>query len=103
MVLDGSQVALLKAAGEGAKRNAKGLQLEKLLKTSCPNNVYPIRQKLRECTMMKNYMTSWPLTNGMKPEGDPGGGGQGHRTLTWGRGSDVNLQWAHPPRVPMQT
>jgi hypothetical protein len=33
--------------------------------------VYPIKHKLKECTMLKNYMTSWSLTMG-KPKGDPG-------------------------------
>jgi hypothetical protein len=45
---------------------------KKLLKGTCPNHAYPIKHKLKECTMMKNNMTSWSLTKGKKPEGDPG-------------------------------
>jgi hypothetical protein len=29
---------------------------EKLLKETCPNHAYPIKQKLRDCDMMKNFM-----------------------------------------------
>jgi hypothetical protein len=46
---------------------------EKLLKVTCPNHAYPIRHKLKECTMMRNYMITGALTKGRKPEGDPGG------------------------------
>jgi hypothetical protein len=31
---------------------------EKLLKVTCLNHTYPIKHKLKECTMMKNYMTT---------------------------------------------
>jgi hypothetical protein len=35
---------------------------------TCPNHVYPVRNKLKDCSMMKNYMIK-----GKKPEGDPSG------------------------------
>jgi hypothetical protein len=35
--------------------------------------MYPIRHKLKECTMMKNYMTTRTFTKGKKPEGDSTG------------------------------
>jgi hypothetical protein len=40
---------------------------------ACPNHAYPVKRKLKECTMMKNHMTSGGLAKGKKPEGDPGG------------------------------
>jgi hypothetical protein len=46
---------------------------KKLLKAIFPNHAYPIRHKLWECTMMKNYMTTWAFTRGKKPEGDSTG------------------------------
>jgi hypothetical protein len=46
---------------------------EKLLKATCPNHTYPIKHKLKECTMMKNYMTTGTFARGKKPEGDPTG------------------------------
>jgi hypothetical protein len=45
----------------------------KLLEVTCPNHAYPVRNKLKECTMMKNIMTSRALSKGKKPEGEPGG------------------------------
>jgi hypothetical protein len=35
--------------------------------------VYPVRHKLKECSMMKNYMTTVSFTKGKKPEGVPVG------------------------------
>jgi hypothetical protein len=40
---------------------------------TCLNHAYPVRHKLKECSMMKNYMTTRDLARGKKPEGDPGG------------------------------
>jgi hypothetical protein len=39
---------------------------EKLLETTCPNHVYPIKHKLKEYTMMKNYMTTRVFHQGEK-------------------------------------
>jgi hypothetical protein len=39
---------------------------------ACPIHTYPVKNKLKECTMMKNFMTSGALTKGNEPEGDPG-------------------------------
>jgi hypothetical protein len=38
--------------------------IEKLLEAICPNHADPIRHKLKECTMIKNYMTTGALTKG---------------------------------------
>jgi hypothetical protein len=46
---------------------------EKLLEATYPNHAYPIKHKLKECSMMKNYMTTGALAVGKKLEGDPGG------------------------------
>jgi hypothetical protein len=46
---------------------------EKLLEMTCPNHAYPVRHKLKECTMMKNYMNLGALAKGKKHEGDLGG------------------------------
>jgi hypothetical protein len=46
---------------------------EKLLEATCPNHTYLVRHKLKECTMMKNYMTTRTFTKGKKPEGDSTG------------------------------
>jgi hypothetical protein len=46
---------------------------EKFLEVTCPNHAYPIRHKFKECSMMKNYMTTGALAKGKKPEGDPAG------------------------------
>jgi hypothetical protein len=43
---------------------------EKLLEATCPNHTYPIRHKLKECTMMKNYMSKGTFARGKKPKGD---------------------------------
>jgi hypothetical protein len=48
---------------------------EKLLEAACPNHTHPVKHKLKDCTMMKNFMTSGALSKGEKPEGDPGGKG----------------------------
>jgi hypothetical protein len=46
---------------------------ERLLKATCLNHLYPIKHKLKDCTIIKNFMTSWALSRGRKPEGDLGG------------------------------
>jgi hypothetical protein len=43
---------------------------EKLLEATCPNHTFPIKHKLKECTMMKNYMTTRTFARSKKPEGD---------------------------------
>jgi hypothetical protein len=43
---------------------------EELLEATCLNHTYPIKHKLKECTMMKNYMTMGNLARNKKPEGD---------------------------------
>jgi hypothetical protein len=54
-----SDEELVAAAECDFKRQARkpANHFEKLLKATCPNRAYPIRHKLKEYTMMKNYMT----------------------------------------------
>jgi hypothetical protein len=44
---------------------------EKLLEETCPNHAYPVKHKLRDCGMMKNFMTSRSLTRGMEVDEVP--------------------------------
>jgi hypothetical protein len=46
---------------------------EKLLEVTCLHHPYPIKHKLRDCTMMKKFMTSGAPSRDGKPEGDSGG------------------------------
>jgi hypothetical protein len=46
---------------------------EKPLMVTCPNNEYPINNKVKDCSMMKNYMTTRALVKGKKPKGDTPG------------------------------
>jgi hypothetical protein len=38
--------------------------INRLLEEACPNHAYPIRHKLKDCGMMRSFMTSGPLTWG---------------------------------------
>jgi hypothetical protein len=44
---------------------------EKLLDETCPNHTYPIKHKLGDCGMMKNFMVSGSLAQGMGVDGVP--------------------------------
>jgi hypothetical protein len=44
---------------------------EKLLKVACPNHAYRVKHKLRDCGMMKNFMTSRSLSQGMEVDEIP--------------------------------
>jgi hypothetical protein len=43
---------------------------ENLLEATYPNHSYPTKHKLKDYTMMKNFLTSGSLSKGRKPEGD---------------------------------
>jgi hypothetical protein len=43
---------------------------ERLLEEACLNHVYSIKSKLKDCDMMKIFMTTGSLTRGKEPEGD---------------------------------
>jgi hypothetical protein len=46
---------------------------KRLLKEACSNHAYPIKHKLKDCSMMKNFMTLVSLTRDRVPKEDPGG------------------------------
>jgi hypothetical protein len=64
---------------EAAERNFKCLarsptdHFEKLLEVTCPNHKFPIKHKLKECSMMKNYMTTRSQARAKKTEGESAG------------------------------
>jgi hypothetical protein len=41
---------------------------------TCPNHAYPVKHKLRDCSMMKNFMASGSLTRGMEVNKAPNEG-----------------------------
>jgi hypothetical protein len=67
-----SDKELVAAAEHDFKRQARQPtdHFEKLLEATCPNHMYLVRHKLKECTMMKNYITMGTFARGKKPEGD---------------------------------
>jgi hypothetical protein len=67
-----SDEELIAAAERDVKRQARlpADHFEKVHEATCPNHTYPVRNKLKECTMMKNYMTTGTFARGKKPEGD---------------------------------
>jgi hypothetical protein len=62
------------AGGSGVSRGATTIgsskrqvwppidHFERLLEEACPNHTYPIKQKLRDCGMLKNFMFLGSLT-----------------------------------------
>jgi hypothetical protein len=40
---------------------------------TCLHHSYPVKHKLKDCTMMKNFMTLGAFSKSRKPGGDPGG------------------------------
>jgi hypothetical protein len=57
------------------KRQARPLidHFERLLEEACPNYAYPIKHKLKHCSMMKNFVSSGSLTRDKEPEEDLSG------------------------------
>jgi hypothetical protein len=70
--VDDSDEELVAATEHDFKRRARLPvdHFEKLLEVTCPNHTYHVKHKLKECTMMKNYMTTISLARSKKPEGD---------------------------------
>jgi hypothetical protein len=65
------------ATGRGVKRQARPLMdhFERLLEEAWPNHTYPVKHKLKDYGLKKNFMTSGSLTWGKELEGDPRGKG----------------------------
>jgi hypothetical protein len=51
---------------------------ENLLEVTCPNLAYHVKHKLKECSMMKNYMTTGGVAKGKKPDGNSAGKAAAH-------------------------
>jgi hypothetical protein len=41
-------------------------QFKRLIEEACPNHTYPVRHKLKDCGMMRSFMTSGSLTWGVE-------------------------------------
>jgi hypothetical protein len=48
-------------------------QFKKLLEATCLHYPYHIKHKLKDCTIIKKFMTSGAPSKGSKPGGDPRG------------------------------
>jgi hypothetical protein len=46
-------------------------QFKRLLEEACPNHAYPVKHKLKDCGMMRSFMTSGSLTWSTKPNEGP--------------------------------
>jgi hypothetical protein len=51
---------------------------KKLLKETCPNYAYPVKHKLRDCNMMKTFMTTGSPHRSMEVDEAPGEGDTTH-------------------------
>jgi hypothetical protein len=60
----GSGVRHISTAARSDKRQARlpTDQFKRLLEEACPNHTYPVRHKLKDCSMMRCFMTSGSLT-----------------------------------------
>jgi hypothetical protein len=43
---------------------------KRLLEAACPNHTYPVKHKLKECAMMKNFLTLEDLTKGKETQAE---------------------------------
>jgi hypothetical protein len=69
---DGGFVAIVKRDFKWQTRSPKD-HFEKLLEATDPHHPYPVKHKLRDCSMMKKFMMSGALSRDDKPGGDLGG------------------------------
>jgi hypothetical protein len=71
---DNSNMERIMTVGRSVKRHARPLtdHFKRLLEEACPNHVYPIKHKLRDYGMMKNFIVSGSLTWDMEPKEDLG-------------------------------
>jgi hypothetical protein len=44
-----------------------------LLEEVCPNHAYPVRHKLKDCGMMRSFLSTGSLTCGAEPDKGPEG------------------------------
>jgi hypothetical protein len=69
-----SDMECIATTARSGKLQARPLtgHFERLLEGVCSNQAYPIKHKLNDYKMMKNFMTSGSLTRDKEPEEDPG-------------------------------
>jgi hypothetical protein len=67
-------VECVTTAMHNGKRQVRPLidHFERPPEEACPNHMYPIKHKLKDCSMIKNFMTPRSLTRDMEPEEDLG-------------------------------
>jgi hypothetical protein len=70
----GSGVEHVVTAAHNGKCQAQSptYHFERLLEGACLNHAYPIKHKLKDYNMMKNFMISGSLTEGMELDEDSG-------------------------------
>jgi hypothetical protein len=70
----GSGVGHVETVARSGKRQAwpPTNHIERLLEEACANHAYPVKQKLKDSDMMKKFMISGSLTQGMERDKDPG-------------------------------
>jgi hypothetical protein len=70
---DGSSVGCIMTTALSGKCMAQPPidHFERLLKGAFLNYAYPVKHKLKNCDMMKNFMSSRSLTRGMELKEDP--------------------------------
>jgi hypothetical protein len=63
---DNSTMGNVTAATCGGRRLTRtpSDHFNRLLEEACPNHAYPVRHKLKDCRLMRSFMTSWSLTWG---------------------------------------
>jgi hypothetical protein len=63
-----SGMACAATVGDSGKRQARlpTDHFEKLTEETCSNHAYPVKHKLSDCNMMKNFMASGSLARGME-------------------------------------
>jgi hypothetical protein len=66
---------------------------ERLLEEACPSHAYPVKHKLKDYDMMKNFIISGSLTLGMELDEDPGGSD----TMPFPREDAIMMVYDAPP------
>jgi hypothetical protein len=67
---------------------------EKLLEETCPNHTYPVKHKLRNCGMMKNFVASGSHVRGMEVDEVPD---EGNMTPFPREDAVMTIYAGHPP------
>jgi hypothetical protein len=65
--------ALTTAHSDKRQERPSTYHLKRLLDEACPNHTHPIRHKLKDCGMMRSFMTSRSLTSVAEIDEEPDG------------------------------